>query len=168
MSQQYQDDEHPHAEYRDDATSTVDSDATATNNHHYSYDDIDDLPAPPSPPEYVPKPVNRVVNSIATWIKGPQPPRPYKITPFFPAIQTAPPRLLDKYVPKRKHKGWLLVAFYALWLLCFSLVLRKSAFSSDIGDYGSPVRLTCLSRFWYACACELEPGQRLADLLQGR
>ncbi|KAF4544139.1 LCCL domain-containing protein [Lasiodiplodia theobromae] len=148
MSQQYQDDEHPHAEYRDDATSTVDSDATATNNHHYSYDDIDDLPAPPSPPEYVPKPVNRVVNSIATWIKGPQPPRPYKITPFFPAIQTAPPRLLDKYVPKRKHKGWLLVAFYALWLLCFSLVLRKSAFSSDIGDYGSPLRLTCLSRFW--------------------
>ncbi|KAL1619622.1 hypothetical protein SLS54_006559 [Diplodia seriata] len=140
-------------EYRDDSTSTaVDSDATATNNlqhaEPYSYDDIDDLPAPPSPPSYVPSPLARLVNSVATWVKGPTPPRPYKITPFFPAIQTAPPRLLDTYLPKRKHKAWLLAAFYALWLLSFALVLRRSAFSADIGEYGPPVMLDCTSRLW--------------------
>lgn len=147
---------HDQPEYRDDATSTVDSEATATNNNTlppYDYDDIDELPAPPDAPKYVPRPVQRVVNSIATWVKGPQPPRPYKITPFFPAIQAAPPTLLNQYLPKRKQKAWLLVAFYALWLLCFSLVLRKSAFSTEIGEYGSPTRLTCLSRFWYDILC---------------
>ncbi|EOD46866.1 LCCL domain-containing protein [Neofusicoccum parvum] len=154
MSRQHQDEDNLLPEYRDDATSTVDSDATATNNHTpaaYGYDgsdELDELLAPPDAPKYVPKSLQRVVNSVATWVKGPQPPRPYKITPFFPQIQEAPPRLLDKYLPKRKQKAWLLVAFYALWLLCFSLVLRKSAFSTEIGDYGSPVRLTCLSRFW--------------------
>ncbi|EKG18791.1 LCCL domain-containing protein [Macrophomina phaseolina MS6] len=150
MAPQALDDGQRPPEYRDDATSTVDSEATAINNAvpPYDCDDIDELPAPPDAPKYVPKAVQRVVNSVAAWVKGPQPPRPYKITPFFPAIQEAPPRLLNKYLPKRKQKAWLLVAFYALWLLCFSLVLRKSAFSTEIGEYGSPTRLTCLSRFW--------------------
>lgn len=152
MSRQHQDDDLRLPEYRDDGTSTLDSEATATNNQaaaQYDYDDIDGLPAPPSAPDYVPKPVQRAVNSIATWVKGPQPPRPYSIHPFFPDIQTAPPRLLDKYLPKRKQKAWLLVGYYALWLLCFALVLRKSAFATEVGEYGSPVRITCTSRFWY-------------------
>ncbi|KAF2140398.1 uncharacterized protein K452DRAFT_230799 [Aplosporella prunicola CBS 121167] len=152
MPRQSPDAEPVHHEYRDDATSTFGSDTTATNNLHLDdfpdYDGVNDLNVPPKAPGYVPKSVQRFVNAAGTWIKGPQPPRPYKITPFFPAIQTAPQRLLDRYAPKRKQKVWLLVGFYVTWFLCFSLVLRKSAFSSEIEGYGSPVRITCTTRFW--------------------
>ncbi|KAK8239005.1 hypothetical protein HDK77DRAFT_283467 [Phyllosticta capitalensis] len=136
-------------EYRDDATSTAGSDVTAINNPDLQdYERAEELITPPQAPKQVPKSVQRVINSVATWIKGPQPPRPYKIRPFFPAVQNAPVRLLDRYLPKRRQKIWLLVAFYVVWLLSFSLVLRRSAFSTEIAGYGSPVRVSCSSRFW--------------------
>ena len=136
-------------EYRDDATSTAGSDVTAINNPALQdYERAEELITPPQAPKQVPKSVQRVINSVATWIKGPQPPRPYKIRPFFPAVQNAPVRLLDRYLPKRRQKIWLLVAFYVVWLLSFSLVLRRSAFSTEIAGYGSPVRVSCSSRVW--------------------
>ena len=82
------------------------------------------------------------------WVKGPNPPRIYSIAPFFPAVQHAPLALLDRYAPKRVHKFWLLVLFYASWLLTFSLVLRASSVSASIPGYGEPVRLSCAARYW--------------------
>lgn len=97
---------------------------------------------------YIPPRIQRTWNNIVVWVKGPQPPRPWKIQPFFPKVQTAPIVLLNNYFPKRKHKILLLVLFYASWLLTFSLVLHRSAFSADIPGYGSPVRIRCTDRFW--------------------
>ncbi|EON62956.1 hypothetical protein W97_02182 [Coniosporium apollinis CBS 100218] len=97
---------------------------------------------------WVPVPVVRVANAVGNWVRGPDPPRRYKIYPLFPRIQEAPIRLLQSYFPKRRHKIALLVPFYAAWLLCFALVLHKSAFAGDIPGYGSPTRLNCLARYW--------------------
>ncbi|KAJ9629910.1 hypothetical protein H2203_002295 [Taxawa tesnikishii (nom. ined.)] len=96
----------------------------------------------------IPSPVQRVSGAVVRWVKGPQPPRPYKIEPFFPRIQHAPLKLLDAYAPKRTHRFWLLAGFYFLWLLAFAAVLHKSAFASDVPGYGSPVRLSCGATYW--------------------
>lgn len=96
----------------------------------------------------IPRPVKRASKAVATWVKGPQPPRIYKIKPFFPKIQEAPLRLLDRYAPKRMQRFWLLMFFYVCWILSFSLVLHKSSFASDIKGYGAPVRIGCTATFW--------------------
>jgi hypothetical protein len=82
------------------------------------------------------------------WVKGPQPPRPWHITPFAENIQLWPIRMRDRYLPKRIHKIGGLLFVYALWLLTFSLVLRQSAFTTEIPGYGAPVNIGCLARFW--------------------
>lgn len=99
--------------------------------------------------KYTPAPVKRVGSAVAKWTKGPDPPRPFKVEPFFPKIQTAPLRLINDHFPKRAQKAYLLIAFYLCWFLCFAVVLHTSAFASDIPGYGSPVHLSCGNRFWY-------------------
>ncbi|KAI5252217.1 hypothetical protein E4T42_03636 [Aureobasidium subglaciale] len=96
----------------------------------------------------IPSPVKRVSSTVVTWVKGPQPPRIYKIEPFFPTVQHAPLRLLDRYAPKRMQRFWLLFVFYICWILSFALILHKSSFAADIEGYGSPVRLGCTARYW--------------------
>lgn len=96
----------------------------------------------------IPKPLKRAAAATIQWTKGPDPPRQWHIKPLFPPLQTAPTRLLDQYVPKRKHKACLLVGFYSFWTLIFTVVLDRSAFSSEVVGYGSPVRLSCSSRYW--------------------
>lgn len=96
----------------------------------------------------IPYPVRRVCKRIAVWVKGPQPPRIWKIRPLFPAVQEAPIRLLDRYLPKRRHRVLLLLAFYACWAVTFASVLYKSSFASDVPGYGAPRRIDCGDRFW--------------------
>lgn len=98
--------------------------------------------------KYIPPRIRRISRAVAKWVKGPQPPRPWKIRPFFPGIQSAPIQFLNNYFPKRKQKVALLIFFYICWLAAFSLVLNRSAFASDIPGYGSPVRIQCTDRFW--------------------
>ncbi|KAF2841284.1 hypothetical protein M501DRAFT_1000451 [Patellaria atrata CBS 101060] len=142
-------------EYRDEAGSSDGSDETAIDA------ETADLIRPDGADEdeattrtsallnkYIPPRAKRAWKSTVKWMKGPQPPRPYRIRPYFPAIQEAPIRLLERYAPKRKHKILILVALYFCWLLSFSLVLHKSAFASDVPGYGSPVRIGCTARYW--------------------
>ena len=86
--------------------------------------------------------------ATVTWIKGPNPPRIFAITPIFPAIQHAPLDLLDRFAPKKVHKVLLLIAFYFAWALAFGLILWRSSFASDVPGYGAPVRLWCGATFW--------------------
>ncbi|KAF2402997.1 hypothetical protein EJ06DRAFT_554541 [Trichodelitschia bisporula] len=97
---------------------------------------------------YLPPDAQRAFRETAQWIKGPQPSRPWRITPVFEGVQTAPIRLIDHYVPRKLHRFWLLVGFYALWLLVFSLMLWKSSFASEIKGYGPPANIGCEARFW--------------------
>ncbi|KAF2023059.1 hypothetical protein EK21DRAFT_119127 [Setomelanomma holmii] len=98
--------------------------------------------------KYIPTRLQRAWDEVVIWVKGPQPPRPWRIHPFFPKIQTAPIRFIHNYFPKRKHEILLLIFFYGCWLLSFGLVLHRSAFAADIPGYGSPVRIRCTDRFW--------------------
>ncbi|TKX18266.1 LCCL domain-containing protein [Elsinoe australis] len=96
----------------------------------------------------IPPSVVRYWNATVIWVKGPQPPRIYKMNPIFPAIQHAPLKLMDRYAPKRAQRVWLLIFFWIAWLLTFSLVQWKSSFASEIPGYGSPGRLSCGARYW--------------------
>ncbi|KAF2467857.1 LCCL domain-containing protein [Lindgomyces ingoldianus] len=98
--------------------------------------------------KYIPPRFQRAWRATKKWVKGPQPPRPWRIHPFFPRVQTAPIQFLHNYFPKRKHKVFLLMFFYVCWLLSFGLVLHRSAFAADIPGHGPPVRISCTDRFW--------------------
>ena len=97
---------------------------------------------------YMPAWLAAVTSGVARWARGPQPPRPYAITPVLPAVQTAPLRYLDRFFPKRKQKVYLLVLHYALWLFSFVLLLRQSAFSTEVEGYGAPLTLSCEATLW--------------------
>lgn len=136
--------------YRDDENASIHSTDTAvliasseaSDEEHYSAQE------PYYASKYIPPRLQRTWKHVVTWVKGPQPSRPWKIHPFFPKIQTAPIQFVNNYFPKRKHKILLLLFFYACWLLSFGLVLHRSAFAADIPGYGSPVRIRCTDRFW--------------------
>lgn len=98
--------------------------------------------------KWVPLPMRRVARAIAAWSKGPDPPQIQRIRPFFPSIQEAPIRLLDRFFPKKKHKAAFLVFFYFCWLLTFSLVLHHSASAGEIEGYGQPSPIWCGAGYW--------------------
>jgi hypothetical protein len=96
----------------------------------------------------IPPRLKRAWEATVTWVKGPQPPRMYQITPIFPKLQHAPIALVERYAPKRIHKFWLLIALYFSWLLAFSLILWKSSIAASIPGHGAPIRLGCAARYW--------------------
>lgn len=119
--------------------------------------EVVDLDTPRGPPawtspgwRYVPRPLQRVSQAVITWTKGPVPPRPWRITPFFPAVQTFPIRALDHWFPKKWHKLCVLFGFLFCWLFCFSTMLHYSAFTDDVPGYGAPAPITCTATFWGA------------------
>lgn len=151
----------PPPRYRDDDDNNDD------NNDDYTDDTIIHATQPPAPvanaepsgddaypsqdalaSRYIPPHIQQRWSKLVIWVKGPQPPRPWKIHPFFPRLQEAPIQLLETYVPKRNQKILLLVVFYICWILSFGLVLHRSAFAADIPGHGSPVRIRCTDRFW--------------------
>lgn len=97
---------------------------------------------------WVPFRIRQATRSIAKWTKGPDPPQVQKITPFFPNVQEAPVKLIEKYLPKRKHKALLLALFYLLWILVFSLVLVYSNSAGNIKGYGKPAPVWCGANYW--------------------
>ncbi|QSZ34010.1 hypothetical protein DSL72_005590 [Monilinia vaccinii-corymbosi] len=84
------------------------------------------------------------------WAQGPDPPRLNVIRPWFPWIQEAPLRLLDRYIPKRRHRISLLVAYYFCWILTFALVLRQSTLATKIEEWGTPGNIGCGNTYWVA------------------
>jgi len=98
--------------------------------------------------DHIPLRLKRASEAVATWVKGPQPPRIYTIEPLIPTIQHAPLKLLDRYAPKRIQRFWLLMALYACWIIAFVVVQHQSSFASEIEGYGPPDRLWCGARYW--------------------
>lgn len=98
--------------------------------------------------KWVPLPVRNAARFLAAWSKGPDPPQIQKITPIFPSIQEAPIKLVDRYLPKRKHKAALLAFVLLSWTLIFSLTLHHSATSGKIEGYGTPQNIWCGASYW--------------------
>ena len=97
---------------------------------------------------WVPVPIRQTARAIVAWVKGPDPPQIQKIRPFFPFIQEAPAKFIDRHFPKRRHKAGLLAVFYFCWLLTFTLVLNHSAQAGNIKGYGKPQPIWCGASFW--------------------
>ena len=100
--------------------------------------------------KWVPFRIRQTARAVASWSKGPDQPQKQKISPFYPYIQEAPAKFIDKHLPKRRHKVALLALFYLCWLLTFTLVLNHSAKAGDIKGYGMPQPIWCGASFWSA------------------
>ena len=91
-------------------------------------------------------PGTRILCDLYQWVQGPRPPRLFKIKPLLP--QAAPLNLLEKFCPGQRQKFGLLIVFYLLWLVVFIVVLSTSVSGCQVPGYRTPVRLSCVSRFW--------------------
>lgn len=98
--------------------------------------------------KWVPLPLRKAARTTAEWVKGPKPPRNLRITPLFPTIQEAPIKVLDRFVPKRRHRIVLLILTYFCWALIWSLMLRHANSSGSIKGYGTPASIWCGASFW--------------------
>ncbi|KAK4154586.1 hypothetical protein C8A00DRAFT_42654 [Chaetomidium leptoderma] len=155
-------------EVRQDAS---DSDATALGTDHPDHPDApirdvppveDDLEQDSSPPtprfiqdegswkrfKWVPYPVRRVIKATAKWARGPPNPHRYRIDPLFPRVQHAPIMLLDRYLPRKLHRAFAVVAFLGIWLLTFALVMREGLTAAEIPEWGTPSQIGCGSTYW--------------------
>ena len=97
---------------------------------------------------WVPLPIRKAGRATTTWVRGPDPPELQKISPWFSEVQQAPVMLIERYLPKRRHKAALLVFVYFAWFLIFSLVLGHSATEGYIEGYGKPQSIWCGASYW--------------------
>jgi len=122
-------------------------------------DELSDDSSPPTPRfiqdqgsyrymKWVPVPVRKFSKAVLRWAKGPDIPQIHTIKPLFPFIQEAPIRLLDKHVPKRRHRILLLVAYYFLWVLTFALVMHGGDNATEIEGWGKPGNIGCGNTYW--------------------
>jgi hypothetical protein len=94
----------------------------------------------------LPAPIARCSRGVAKWIRGPEPPRVYRIAPLLERIQTLPVRRLARLPP------WALVCMYmtafVTWAVLFAVILTNYSLPSNIGGFGAPVTLSCVTNLW--------------------
>jgi hypothetical protein len=95
----------------------------------------------------LPTPLSKSSRKVVNWIKGPAIPRTYSITPFFERVQTLPARLLAR-LPQWARLGIYVVAFI-VWAVIFGVILTNYSLPSNIGGFGAPVALSCVTNLWY-------------------
>lgn len=98
--------------------------------------------------KWVPYPVRRFATAVATWSKGPPIPRDHKIDPLFPAVQHAPLWLLDRFLPRRRHRIWLVMAYFAVWIVTYALVMRQGFVTAEVEGFGAAGTIGCGSTYW--------------------
>lgn len=98
--------------------------------------------------KWVPYPARRLVGAVVRWVEGPSTPRIWKIEPFYPAVQRAPLRLLDRILPNRTHRMWLFFGYFAAWILTFALVYWQGQLASEIQGWGEPAEIGCGATYW--------------------
>lgn len=98
--------------------------------------------------KWIPYPVRRTVKTAARWARGPPNPRDYRITPLYPTVQHAPLRLLDRFVPQRRHRLWLIFAYSAVWIVSYALVMRQGLKATEVEGWGTPADIGCGNTYW--------------------
>ncbi|KAF2737870.1 hypothetical protein EJ04DRAFT_487494 [Polyplosphaeria fusca] len=94
----------------------------------------------------IPTSIASLSRRVGDWIKGPQPPRKHRIKPLFEPVQMFLPRMFAR-LPKAGQVLVLLCAF-AVWVAVFVTILSNGSLPGDIGGFGPPVRLACITRLW--------------------
>ncbi|TPX08719.1 uncharacterized protein E0L32_009781 [Thyridium curvatum] len=99
--------------------------------------------------KWVPYPVRRALRAAARWAQGPPDGgRPWRIHPIFPEVQHWPIKLLDRRVPRRRHRAGLVVLWLGLWLMTFALVMRAGLQATEIAGWGEPGDIGCGNTYW--------------------
>lgn len=98
---------------------------------------------------HVPPAVRKRSRTVWTYLKGPEPPRIWKIRPFLPRLQHLPLLLVDKLCPQQWQQILALFVFYVCWIATFAAVLHKSSAAGTVPGYGQPILIQCGSTFWY-------------------
>ncbi|KAK1770665.1 hypothetical protein QBC33DRAFT_466731 [Phialemonium atrogriseum] len=98
--------------------------------------------------KWVPYPVRRFTKAMIKWSKGPPSPRDYTIEPILPAVQHAPIWLLDRFLPRRQHRIWLVMAYFAVWIVTYALVMRQGLVDTEIENFGKAGDIGCGSTYW--------------------
>ncbi|KAK8141018.1 hypothetical protein G3M48_001027 [Beauveria asiatica] len=106
-------------------------DASSQRSHHHKW------------PKWVPYSVERTGRAIARWTRGPPNAQPYRIRPIFPAVQEFPLRILDRLLPGRRRRRWLLFFYLAIWVVAFALIKRQETLAGNIADWGRPKSIGC-------------------------
>jgi hypothetical protein len=96
----------------------------------------------------VPAPLKRAWDVTVRWVKGPQPPRIYRVKPIFPRVQHTPIYIVNRIAPRPFQKFLLLVIFLGAWLAIFTTFVYKNSAADDIPGYGQPARLGCSATYW--------------------
>ena len=102
------------------------------------------------PWRWIPYPVRRVWKKVVRWSHGPPNPQPYRIKPLLPVIQEYPLYLLERFLPGRRRRFWLLFFYYAIWLITFVLVKRQGTLATEIQGWGEPESIGCGTTYWGA------------------
>ncbi|KAI1772984.1 hypothetical protein F4818DRAFT_130118 [Hypoxylon cercidicola] len=122
---------------------------------HLDFNEDDDSPTPRFMEEqgpwkhwrWVPYPVRKYVKVGIKWVKGPQNPKTWKLQTYFPVVQEAPLRLLDKYLPNKTHQIMLYMVYVAIWIITFSIVMWRGQAASEVESpfNGSSFAFRCSS-----------------------
>lgn len=97
---------------------------------------------------HVPPSVQNKSSTIWGWLRGPNPPRLWKIRPLLPRLQQLPLRLVDKLLPRQWQRIAALFVYYVCWIATFAAVLHKSSVVDDVNGYGQPILISCGAVFW--------------------
>jgi len=98
--------------------------------------------------KWVPYPVRRIIKATARWARGPPDPHRYRIEPLLPQVQHGPIVVLEKYLPRKSHRGFAVFGFWVVWLLAFVLVMRGGLIAAEIPEWGTPTLIGCGSTYW--------------------
>ncbi|KAK0728559.1 hypothetical protein B0T26DRAFT_176551 [Lasiosphaeria miniovina] len=100
--------------------------------------------------KWVPYPVRRLTIAVYKWAQGPPSPNNFKIQPLLPSVQRAPVRLLDKFLPRKSHRAWLVFFYLSIWIVTFALVMRQGQSATEIDGWGTPSAIGCGNTYWAA------------------
>lgn len=102
----------------------------------------------------IPPAVARRWHTAGAWIRGPEPPRIYRIDPWFEKVQKFPSRLVARL--PRAGRLCLFATAFILWIVLFGVIITDFSLPSDVGGFGAPVRLSCITRLWYVARLYVE------------
>lgn len=101
-----------------------------------------------APLRWLPARARKGLMAAGRWCRGPAVPREWRIEPIFPAVQHFPLLILERLVPRKRHRLGLYVALVTLWFVSFAVVLRKGMRATTAGDWGVPSAIGCGNTYW--------------------